>query len=68
MGLTDLVTHLKKMPRMHMHKCSRDMACAKLYKYMRERDKSMKSIVQKPINALETAECNTYLDSVTLET
>ena len=74
LGLTDIVTHLRKMQvcRMHMLKYSQDESCRSLYKYMKERDKPplnklgipMKPKVWKPTNALEKAERNIYLDNI----
>ena len=74
LGLTDLVTHLKKMQvcRMHMLKYSKDDSSKKLYEYMRERDKPpvnglgvpLKTKVWKPTNALEKTERNFYLDNL----
>ena len=75
LGLTDLVTHLKKMQvcRMHINKYSQDESSKKLYEYMKERDKPpvnklglpMKQKIWKPTNALEKAERDTYLDNFT---
>ena len=74
LGLSDLVTHLKKMQvcRMHMLKYSQDDSSRKLYIYMREKDKPplnklgipQKRRVWKPCNALEKAERNIYLDNI----
>ena len=77
LGLTNLITHLKKMQvcRMHMLKYSQDDTSRKLYKHMSERDKPpvnklgipSKSKVWKPTNALEKAERDFYLDSFALD-
>ena len=74
LGLSDLVTHLKKMQvcRMHMLKYSQEDSSRKLYIYMREKDKPplnklgipQKRRVWKPCNALEKAERNIYLDNI----
>ena len=72
-GLTNLVTHLKKMQvcRIHILKYSQDDSSKTLYDHMRERDKPplnglgipIKPRVWKPTNALEDTEHNFYLDS-----
>ena len=77
LGLTDLVTHLKKMQvcRMHMHKYSQDDSSKMLYEYMRDRDKPpvnglgipLQSRIWKPTNALEKAERNFYLDNIAID-
>ena len=74
LGLTDLVTHLKKMQvcRMHIHKYSQDSSSRELYDYMKERDKPhinglgipVNPRIWKPTNALEKAERDTYLDNI----
>ena len=74
LGLSNLVTHLKKMQvcRMHMLKYSQDDSSRRLYAYMRERDKPplnklgipSKPKVWKPTNALEKAERDIYLDNI----
>ena len=74
LGLTDLVTHLKKMQvcRMHIHKYSQDRSSRELYEYMKERDKPrvnglgipVKPKIWKPTTALEKAERDDYLDNI----
>ena len=74
LGLTNLVTHLKKMQvcRMHILKYSQDDSSKRVYDYMRERDRPplnglgipLKPRIWKPTNALEDAERNFYLDSI----
>ena len=74
LGLTDLVTHLKKMQvcRMHIHKYSQDVESRKLYEYLKDKNKAptnglgipMRPKIWKPTNALEEAERNIYLDRI----
>ena len=74
LGLTDLVTHLKKMQvcRMHIHKYSQDRSSKELYEYMKERDKPcvnglgipVNPRIWKPTNALEKAERDIHLDTI----
>ena len=76
LGLTDLVTHLKKMQvcRMHILKNSQDTTSKKLYTHMRDRDKPplnglgipISPRIWKPTNALEKIQRNIFIDTISL--